>query len=68
MVTRQARLEDFPSGDARAADQVFDLLCEDHCGTYTLPFGCCWRDGGWRNAKTGKPIQAKVAGWRLRKK
>jgi hypothetical protein len=67
MVTRQDRLEDFPSSP-RAADQVFDLLCEDHCGTYTLPFGCCWRDEQWRNAKTGKPIQAEVVGWRLRKK
>jgi hypothetical protein len=68
MVTRQSRLEDFPSPNARTADQVFDLLCEDHSGTYTLPFGCRWRDEQWRNAGTGRLVEALVVGWRLREK
>jgi hypothetical protein len=59
MVTRQDRLEDFPSG-AREAGQVFDLLREDHCNTYTLPFGCCSRDEQWRNV-----IRRAIFGSRL---
>jgi hypothetical protein len=39
-------------------------LCEDHNGTYLLPFLCQWRDDGWHDAKTGRLIEATVVGWR----
>jgi hypothetical protein len=41
------------------------LLCEDHRGTYTIPFPCrCWSDGAWLNEGTGEPIEVEVVGWR----
>jgi hypothetical protein len=63
MATRQDRLNEFsqatpPSGEA------LELLCEDHSGTYLLPFLCQWNDGVWRNSKTGATIEANVLGWR----
>ena len=64
MATRQGRLDEFLSQPERAAGQVFVLLCEDHCGTYRLPFACCWRDGQWWNAQAGEIIEAAVIGWR----
>jgi hypothetical protein len=66
MVTRQARLDDFPSEPERPANQLFDLLCEDHCGTYMLPFGCRWDGDKWWNDQTGEAIVATVVGWRPR--
>ena len=64
MVTRQARLDEFPSQPERAAGRMFELLCEDHCGTYTLPFACSWRDGKWWNAQAGEIVDVTVIGWR----
>jgi hypothetical protein len=64
MVTRQVRLQGFPSEDERPAGQVFDVLCEDHVGTYTLPFYCCWHDEAWWSAETGERIDSAVIGWR----
>ncbi len=63
MATRQHRLDEFRQ-DAPPANQPVELLCEDHCGTYALPFACKWSDGGWRNSITGAPIDASVVGWR----
>lgn len=40
------------------------LLCEDHVGSYVIPFPCIRREGAWRNAATGEPIEAEVIGWR----
>jgi hypothetical protein len=56
-------LDEFEQG-AAPSGPALELLCEDHAGTYTLPYACRWRDGEWRNAKTGTVIQAKVVGWR----
>ena len=42
----QARLAEFNQGSPPTGQQ-FLLLCEDHNGTYTLPFRCEWRDGAW---------------------
>jgi hypothetical protein len=44
-------------------DRLFELLCQDHVGTYVLPFLCRW-DGAWRNGATGGVIAAEVLGWR----
>jgi hypothetical protein len=64
MATRQARLDEFPSDAERPEGQVFEILCEDHVGTYALPFLCLWRDDDWWGAQSGERIDAKVVGWR----
>jgi hypothetical protein len=63
MATREFRLAEF-NQDTPPLGQQFVLLCEDHNGTYTLPFGCEWRDGAWYGVEKTKPLEAKVIGWR----
>ena len=41
-----------------------ELLCEDHVGTYVIPFPCQWRDGNWQSVETNDRIVATVVGWR----
>jgi hypothetical protein len=41
------------------------VLCEDHSGTYQLPFACRFVDGEWRNNESGGTVEATVVGWRL---
>jgi hypothetical protein len=41
-------------------DQPLQILCEDHVGTYVIPFPCRWPDGLWENAKTSRRIEATV--------
>jgi hypothetical protein len=41
------------------------VLCEDHSGTYQLPFSCYFVDGKWRNHESGGTLEATVVGWRL---
>jgi hypothetical protein len=64
MVTRQQRLDDFDSAGEPPADEPMELLCEDHNGTYVLPFSCLWVDGAWRNMRSDRQIEANVIGWR----
>jgi hypothetical protein len=64
MATRQHRLGEFNTKDRPAGGQRVELLCEDHCGTYTLPFACHWAGSVWVGADSGKPIEAVVVGWR----
>jgi hypothetical protein len=52
-----------PPGDAWV-----EVLCEDHRGTYVLPFASRYADGSWRNAINGELIEAQVLGWRQRRK
>jgi hypothetical protein len=62
MATRQHRLNEFNQGPA--PERAVQVLCEDHNGTYLLPYLCEWRDNGWRHSDSGKAIEAKVVGWR----
>lgn len=64
MVTRSERLKDFTTQGDPLSDRPFELLCEDHVGTYTIPFPCQWVQGVWANGATGDPIDADVLGWR----
>jgi hypothetical protein len=41
------------------------VLCEDHSGTYQLPFACRFINGAWRNHESGGTVEATVVGWRL---
>ena len=52
MATRQARLSEFNHGIPKA-NRRLQLLCEDHCGTYVIPYACQWTDGAWR--RVGSP-------------
>ena len=65
MATRERRLAEFDGQGDPEPDQVVQVLCEDHSGTYQLPFPCQFIDGGWRNAETGSMVEARVVGWRL---
>jgi len=67
MVTRQARLAEFPNPIDRGDGVPFEILCEDHSGTYLLPFLCHWTADEWRSCTTGKAIDARVIGWRMPK-
>jgi hypothetical protein len=63
MATRQQRMDAFSNRGEPPMDRLFELLCQDHVGTYVLPFLCRW-DGAWRNGATGGVIAAEVLGWR----
>ena len=65
MVRRVNRLSQFVSDQLPSAGTKVQLLCEDHVGTYVLPFLCRWTEScGWTIAKTQEPLKAEVLGWR----
>ena len=64
MVTRQERLNDFDSDGQPPTGELMELLCEDHNGTYVLPFPCRWVEGVWRSVRSDHQIDATVVGWR----
>ena len=64
MATRQHRLDDFESDSEPPAGEPMELLCEDHNGTYVIPFPCRWVDGAWRSITSNHQIEANVIGWR----
>lgn len=63
MATRAGRISAFEEGPPPEGRPV-RVLCEDHVGTYLLPFPCLHADGAWRNARTGEAIAGTVLGWR----
>ena len=64
MATREKRLAQLMAMGT-AAGTVGEVLCEDHSGTYQLPFACRYIDGQWRNHESGIAVEATVIGWRL---
>jgi hypothetical protein len=66
MATRQQRIHAFIHEGKPPTDQPLEVLCEDHVGTYVIPFLCRWSRSGWRNAITGARIEAMIIGWRER--
>jgi hypothetical protein len=64
MATRHERLQAFDHEGTPPSNRTLEVLCEDHVGTYVVPFPCQWRDGTWRSAITDTPIEATVIGWR----
>ncbi|MSO67032.1 MAG: hypothetical protein EXQ82_04290 [Pseudolabrys sp.] len=64
MATRHHRISEFDQGSP-PSDQPLELLCEDHSGTYLLPYLCHWSDGVWCNSTIGTAIAGKVIGWRF---
>jgi hypothetical protein len=63
-VTRRSRLDEFVTNHHPTADRPVQLLCEDHVGTYVIPFPCQYTAGEWVNTATGERIQGNVVGWR----
>ncbi|MBI1204201.1 MAG: hypothetical protein GC182_17000 [Rhodopseudomonas sp.] len=63
MATREHRLAEFNNGPP-VADLPLQVLCEDHNGTYLLPYLCRWVSGVWMNCGSGETIAADVVGWR----
>jgi hypothetical protein len=66
MATRQERIDAFTHQGVPPADQPLELLCEDHVGTYVIPFLCRWSSGAWHSVDTSSAIEATVIGWRVR--
>ena len=58
MATRERRLAEFNGEGEPPPDQPVQVLCEDHSGTYQLPFACRYVDGEWRNDESGSTVQA----------
>jgi hypothetical protein len=65
MATREKRLAQFDGFGAPPAEQAVEVLCEDHSGTYKLPFACRFVDGQWRNDESGGALEATVIAWRM---
>jgi hypothetical protein len=65
MATRDRRLAEFDGHGEPPPDQPVQVLCEDHSGTYQLPFACRFVDGEWRNHESGGTLEATVVGWRM---
>jgi hypothetical protein len=68
MATRERRLAEFDGNGEPPPDQPVQVLCEDHSGTYQLPFACRFVDGEWRNHESGGAVEATVVGWRLNRR
>jgi hypothetical protein len=66
MTTRQQRIDAFIHEGKPPVDQPLEVLCEDHNGTYVIPFLCENSSGDWKNTATGQRIEARVIGWRAR--
>jgi len=64
MAARQERIDAFSHDGTPPPDEPLELLCEDHVGTYVIPFLCRWRNGAWYSLATDKRIVATVLGWR----
>ena len=45
MAARQERIDAFIHEGSPPADQPLEILCEDHVGTYVIPFLCQWTEG-----------------------
>ena len=66
MATRERRLSEFDGAGEPPPGLLLEVLCEDHSGTYQLPFACRYVDGQWRNDESGGTlVEATVIGWRL---
>ena len=63
MVTRAERLQDFITEADPPFGSVVEVLCEDHVGTYRLPWFCRSTPEGFRNERTGELIEGRVIGW-----
>jgi len=64
MATREKRLAQFDGDGAPPPGLAVEVLCEDHSGTYQLPFACRLVEGRWHNDESGGLLEANVIAWR----
>jgi hypothetical protein len=64
MATRAERLAEFRTDEEPRPGSEVELLCEDHRGTYVLPFPCHRAEGAWVNTNTDEEVEGDVIGWR----
>jgi hypothetical protein len=64
MVTRNDRLAQFIVDRDAPDGLAVEALCQDHVGTYVLPFPCRRADAAWYNDVTGAALDCDVIGWR----
>jgi hypothetical protein len=64
MPARTDRLAEFETAADPPPDTLVQLLCEDHVGTFLLPFLCRSTPDGFKNDRTGESIESDVVGWR----
>ena len=65
MATREKRLAQFDGNGEPSPEQRVEVLCEDHSGTYQLPFACRYVEGRSQNHAAGVAVEATVIGWRV---
>jgi hypothetical protein len=65
MATRERRLAEFDGAGIPPTGLPVQVLCEDHSGTYQLPFVCHYDGGRWHNHESGGTLEATVVGWRV---
>jgi hypothetical protein len=65
MITRDERIAQFTTEEEPGSDIALELLCEDHRGTYALPFPCRHTGGEWFNQTTGEVLESEIVGWRV---
>ena len=61
-MTRQERIDDFIHEGSPPTDQPLQILCEDHVGTYVIPFPCRWREGIWETQEPVDVLRWSVGG------
>jgi hypothetical protein len=64
VAARKKRLAAFPGEGSPPPGTPCDLLCEDHVGTYILPYPCHWSKGTWRSVIMDEPVMSGVVGVR----
>ena len=65
MATRERRLAEFNGNGEPPPDQPVQVLCEDHSGTYQLPFPAASSTANGATSESGGTVEATVVGWRL---
>ena len=61
MATRSFRLSEF-SQSAPETNEPVEVLCEDHNGTYLVPYYSGWCNSKWHNCKTVNRLLLRWSG------
>lgn len=64
VISRQQRIAQFNQSEPPYMEGCM-LLCEDHIGTYLLPFACKWDGLNWSPVERDSPLEVRVVGWKL---
>jgi hypothetical protein len=64
MVALNERLAQFVTDREAPDGAMVEALCQDHVGTYVLPFPCRRNGTEWFNYVTSTALDCEVIGWR----